>query len=37
MVIIESNWQVCSTDPEAGTELNGQPVTIKAVKFGESC
>ncbi|CAL9365106.1 PASTA domain-containing protein [Streptomyces sp. enrichment culture] len=37
MVLIESNWQVCSTDPEAGAELNGQPVTIGAVKFGESC
>ncbi|MFI1422354.1 PASTA domain-containing protein [Streptomyces sp. NPDC020731] len=37
MVLIESNWQVCSTDPAAGAELDGQPVTIGAVKFGESC
>ncbi|WP_030226137.1 hypothetical protein [Streptomyces sp. NRRL WC-3626] len=37
MVLMESNWQVCSTDPAAGAELDGQPVRIGAVKFGESC
>ncbi|MER6624191.1 PASTA domain-containing protein [Streptomyces sp. NPDC000931] len=37
MVLIESNWQVCSTDPAAGARLDRQPVTIGAVKFGESC
>lgn len=37
MVLLESNWQVCSTDPAAGAKLDGQPVTIGAVKFGESC
>ncbi|MFD5285545.1 PASTA domain-containing protein [Streptomyces rubrogriseus] len=37
MVLVESNWQVCSTDPAAGAELAGQPVTVGAVKFGESC
>ncbi|MFD7690090.1 hypothetical protein [Streptomyces sp. NPDC059781] len=37
MVLMESNWQVCSTDPTAGAQLDGQPVTIGAVKFGESC
>lgn len=37
MVLVESNWQVCSTDPAAGTKLDGQPVTIETVKFGESC
>lgn len=37
MVLIESNWQVCSTDPAAGAKLDGQPVKIGAVKFGESC
>ncbi|MEU8033583.1 hypothetical protein AB0C13_34015, partial [Streptomyces sp. NPDC049099] len=37
MVIIESNWQVCSQKPAAGTKLNGQPVTLDAVKYGESC
>jgi hypothetical protein len=36
-VLVESNWQVCSQTPHAGTELNGQPVTFTAVKFGESC
>lgn len=37
MVLVESNWQICSTDPAAGAKLDGQPVTIAAVKFGESC
>ncbi|MFE2279690.1 PASTA domain-containing protein [Streptomyces sp. NPDC059454] len=37
MVLVESNWQVCSTAPAAGERLDGQPVTIGAVKFGESC
>jgi beta-lactam-binding protein with PASTA domain len=36
-IIIESNWQVCSQDPAAGAKLDGQPVTLTAVKFGESC
>ncbi|MET8217858.1 hypothetical protein [Streptomyces hirsutus] len=37
MVLLESNWQVCSTDPAAGAKLDGQPVTIGAVKLDESC
>ncbi|MHA6764432.1 hypothetical protein [Streptacidiphilus sp. PAMC 29251] len=37
IVIIESNWQVCSQSPAAGTKLTGQPVSFKAVKFGEAC
>jgi hypothetical protein len=37
MVLVESNWQVCSTEPAAGESLDGQPVRIGAVKFGESC
>ncbi|MFI6157296.1 hypothetical protein ACIBCA_31950 [Kitasatospora sp. NPDC051170] len=37
MVLVQSNWQVCTQDPAPGTALTGQPVTIKAVKFGESC
>jgi beta-lactam-binding protein with PASTA domain len=36
-VLVESNWQVCSQKPAAGEKLNGQPVTLEAVKFGESC
>ncbi|MET8009783.1 hypothetical protein ABZU86_03115 [Streptomyces sp. NPDC005271] len=36
-VLIESNWKVCTQEPAAGTSLNGQPVTLKAVKFEESC
>ncbi|MFE1321041.1 hypothetical protein [Kitasatospora phosalacinea] len=37
MVVVESNWQVCSQDPAAGAALNGQPVALGVVKFGETC
>ncbi|MEV6251421.1 PASTA domain-containing protein [Streptomyces sp. NPDC051742] len=37
MVLMESNWQVCAQEPAAGTKLDGQPVTLTAVKFEESC
>ncbi|MFH8656271.1 PASTA domain-containing protein [Streptomyces afghaniensis] len=30
-VLVESNWKVCTQEPAAGTSLNGQPVTLKAV------
>ncbi|CCK25047.1 hypothetical protein BN159_0668 [Streptomyces davaonensis JCM 4913] len=36
-ILVESNWQVCTQKPAAGVALNGQPVTLTAVKFGESC
>ncbi|MFF7130386.1 hypothetical protein [Streptomyces sp. NPDC008240] len=36
-VLVESNWQVCTQKPAAGTKLNGQPVTLDAVKYGERC
>jgi beta-lactam-binding protein with PASTA domain len=36
-VLVESNWQVCTQTPAAGAALNGQPVSLTAVKFGESC
>lgn len=36
-VLVESNWKVRTQEPAAGTSLNGQPVTLKAVKFEESC
>lgn len=36
-VLMESNWKVCSQSPSAGATLNGQPVTLKAVKFAETC
>jgi hypothetical protein len=36
-ILLESNWQVCSQKPSAGTKLTGQPVEFNAVKFGESC
>ena len=37
IVFVESNWQVCTQEPAAGTKLDGQPVTLTAVKFDESC
>jgi beta-lactam-binding protein with PASTA domain len=37
VVLIASNWQVCSTSPKAGEPYNGVPVTITVVKFGEAC
>ena len=37
VVLIGSNWQVCTQKPDAGAKLSGQPVVFGAVKFGESC
>ena len=37
LVIIQSNWTVCSQDPAPGAQFNGQPVTFGVVKFGEPC
>ncbi|MFJ4989108.1 hypothetical protein ACIP9H_35580 [Streptomyces sp. NPDC088732] len=36
-ILLESNWQVCSQTPAPGAALHGQPVSFKAVKFGERC
>ncbi|BDH06637.1 PASTA domain-containing protein [Streptomyces seoulensis] len=36
-ILVESNWKVCSQEPAAGAKVNGQPVTLGAVKFEESC
>ncbi|MFD0063229.1 PASTA domain-containing protein [Streptomyces sp. NPDC056690] len=37
IVFMESNWQVCTQNPTPGTELDGQPVKFKAVKFNDPC
>ncbi|WP_455754005.1 PASTA domain-containing protein [Streptomyces halstedii] len=37
MVLMESNWRVCSQAPAPGVALNGQPVKLTAVKFEETC
>ncbi|MFH9466206.1 PASTA domain-containing protein [Streptomyces clavifer] len=37
MVLLESNWQVCTQSPAPGTALNGQPVDFTAVKYEENC
>ncbi|MFJ4002124.1 PASTA domain-containing protein [Streptomyces sp. NPDC090023] len=36
-ILVESNWKVCSQEPAAGAKMNGQPVTLDAVKFEEEC
>ncbi|WP_329157418.1 hypothetical protein OHB49_02145 [Streptomyces sp. NBC_01717] len=37
MVLLESNWQVCTQSPSPGVALRGQPVKFTAVKFEETC
>jgi beta-lactam-binding protein with PASTA domain len=37
LVIIETDWTVCSQDPAPGAQFNGQPVTFGVVKVGEPC
>ncbi|MFF3844657.1 hypothetical protein [Streptomyces sp. NPDC002328] len=37
LIIVESNWKVCTQTPAAGAALDGQPVGFTAVKFEESC
>lgn len=37
MVLMESNWQVCTQSPAPGAVFNGQPVELTAVKFEETC
>lgn len=37
IIVVESNWKVCTQDPKAGAKLNGQPVTFTAVKYEETC
>jgi hypothetical protein len=36
-ILVDSNWKVCGQDPKPGTKLSGQPVSLTAVKFEESC
>ncbi|MFF5842135.1 PASTA domain-containing protein [Streptomyces massasporeus] len=35
--VFDRNWTVCSQEPEAGTHPTDTPVTLFAVKDGESC
>ncbi|WP_326792086.1 hypothetical protein OHA79_10470 [Streptomyces sp. NBC_00841] len=37
MVLLESNWKVCTQSPSPGVALKGQPVEFTAVKYEESC
>ena len=37
LVIIQSNWRVCTQHPGPGVTFSGQPVSFGVVKFGETC
>ncbi|MYS23518.1 hypothetical protein GA0115240_15344 [Streptomyces sp. DvalAA-14] len=37
VILLASNWKICTQSPAAGTPLTGQPVKFTAVKFGEGC
>lgn len=37
MIILQSDWKVCSQDPKPGAAYIGQPVTLTAVKTDETC
>ncbi|MFI6730493.1 hypothetical protein [Streptomyces atratus] len=37
MVLLESNWKVCTQSPSPGAALTGQPVEFTAVKYDETC
>lgn len=37
MILVQSNWKVCTQSPTPGTALTGQPVEFTAVKFEETC
>jgi beta-lactam-binding protein with PASTA domain len=37
LVIVQSDWTVCSQDPAPGAQFNGQPVAFGVVKYGEPC
>ncbi|WNI14171.1 hypothetical protein [Actinacidiphila sp. ITFR-21] len=37
VILLASNWRVCTQAPAPGTPLHGQPVRFTAVRFGEKC
>lgn len=37
VILLRSNWKVCSQNPKSGSRLTGQPVAFTAVKYGEDC
>ena len=37
LVVIQTDWTVCSQDPAPGAQFTGQPVTFGVVKVGEPC
>lgn len=37
VVVVESNWRVCTQNPPTGTPLDGRPAIFHVVKFEETC
>ena len=37
VILVQSNWKVCTQQPKPGAQFDGQPVTFGVVKFDESC
>jgi|GEM_PF-841890 len=37
IIIVESDWKVCTQDPAPGAAFTGQPVAFTAVKTDETC
>ncbi|HUK67874.1 MAG TPA: hypothetical protein VLW50_03805 [Streptosporangiaceae bacterium] len=37
LIIVKSNWKVCTQDPRPGAQFYGQPVSLGVVKFGQAC
>jgi hypothetical protein len=37
VIILQSDWRICTQKPAAGASLHGQPVAFSVVKFGEQC
>lgn len=34
---MDANWQICRQTPPAGERLDGRPVQLRVVKYGERC
>lgn len=37
IIILESDWKICTQDPKPGAAYTGQPVAFTAVKTDETC
>ncbi|WP_214326844.1 Stk1 family PASTA domain-containing Ser/Thr kinase [Nonomuraea sediminis] len=37
LTLMDANWQICRQTPPAGERLDGRPVQLWVVKYGERC